>query len=142
MFAVHNIMKIFTLIEELEEEHYRFTQEEKQFFYRGALYKDAFEEVREMIVQTAILEIGSVQRQELMEMYEESLPKLPDNNAEQIENYIIQLQRMCYEKEKAVRWLEDILQKHGISKETENKTIESEQCPVGKREQIIKEKSR
>ena len=142
MFAVHNIMKIFTLIEELEEEHYRFTQEEKQFFYRGALYKDAFEEVREMIVRTAILEIGSAQRQELMKKYADSLPKLPDNNAEQIESYIFELQRMCYEREKAVRWLEDILQKHGISKETGNMAIQPGQRPAGKRERDMKEKSR
>ena len=141
MLSVDNLMKIFTLLEELEEEHYSFSPEEKQAFYRGALYMDSFDAVQEMIVQTAILEIGTAERQELLETYAKCLPKCPDRNAEQMENYIFQLQHMCYEREKAVRLLEDILEKHGISKETADQTMQIQNLPASK-DRAAAEKSR
>lgn len=141
MLTVDNLMKIFTLLEELEQEQYSFSPEEKQAFYRGALYTDSFEEVQEMIVQTAILETGTAQRQELLETYVKRLPKCPDSNAEQMESYIFELQHMCYEREKAIRLLEDILENHGISKENGNQAIQSENLPVSK-ERAVAEKSR
>ncbi len=119
MFAIENVRKVFPLLEDLEKGRYRFTSEEKQIFYRSAFHTDSFGAVQEMIFQTAMLEPGTDKRQELLRQYAENLPESPCDDAVQIEGYIFQLQHMCYEKEKAMKILEDILKKSGIAKETE-----------------------
>lgn len=124
MFAIENVRKVFPLLEDLEKEQYRFTSEEKQIFYRSAFHMDSFGTVREMIFQTAMLEPGTDKRQELLRQYAENLPESPCDDAVQIEGYIFQLQHMCYEKEKAMKILEDILKKSGIAKETVYKNVQ------------------
>lgn len=142
MFATDNIMKIFSILEDLEKEHFQFSQEEKRIFYRGALYQNIFEEVQEVIFQAAMLEPGTAKRQELLRQYAESLPKILSADAEQVENYIFELQYMCYEKDKTTKILEDILKKHGISEALVNKNVQSETRPINKKDKAVSKRSR
>lgn len=137
MFAVENVRKVFPLLEDLEKEQYRFTSEEKQIFYRSAFHMDSFDTVREMIFQTAMLEPGTDKRQGLLRQYTENLPESPCDDAVQIEGYIFQLQHMCYEKEKAMRILEDILKKSGIAKEAVYKNVQEGENLESKNEIVM-----
>lgn len=142
MFAIDHIMKIFPLLEDLEKEHYQFSQEEKRIFCRGALYQDTFEEVQEVIFQAAMLELGTTKRKELLRQYEESLPEISSADAKQVENYIFELQYMCYKKGKVTKLLEDILKKHGISEGIVNQNLQPEAHPINKKEQAVSKRSR
>lgn len=130
MFNVENVRKVFSLLEDLEKEQYRFTTEEKQIFYRSAFHTDSFDAVQEMIFQTAMLESGIDKRQELLRQYTENLPVSPCDDAVQIEGYIFQLQHMCYEKEKAMKILEDILKKSGFDQEIDSRIGPFRKQPV------------
>ncbi len=132
MFRIENLRKIFELLDETQKTHPEFSPEEKLLLYRTAFYKESFEETRKAILQAAALNPGEKRRKELLEQYANDLPELPHEDAAQLEQYIFQLQQMCYEQDKAMEILENILKLNGINQEHNPKITELEEAGIVK----------
>lgn len=114
MFAVEHVVKSFSLLEKVEKENPCFNQSQKQMLYRIAFHKESFAEVEKIILQASAPNLSMEERNRLLEYHLGKIPEVSPN-AEQIENYIFQVQHMTYEKNKANEMLEDILKQRNIA---------------------------
>lgn len=132
MFRIENLRKIFELLDETQKMYPEFSSEEKLLLYRTALYKEPFEEIRKAVLQAAALKPGEEGRKKLLEQYGKDLPELPHEDAVQLEQHIFQLQQMCYEQDKAMEILENILEINGVCKEHNVMPAKSEEARMAK----------
>ena len=65
-----------------------------------------------------------------MEHHAGNLPKPPNSAAVQIENYILQVQLMDYETEKANRMLEEVLKRSDLNEELDAMIAEAMEKPL------------
>lgn len=115
MSGIGNLKKLFELLDEIQKTYPTFNAEEKQVFCRMAFYKETFEETQKAVLHAAGLNPEDRGRKQLLVKYAEGLPEFSNGDAAQLEQYIFQLQQMCYEQDKAMDILEDILKLNGIS---------------------------
>lgn len=130
MFAVENVIRTFPFLEEVEKNRPCFTQAEKQILYRIAFHTEGFDGVQKIILQASAPHLKEGERRQLLEHHAGSLPKPPNSAAEQIENYIFQMQLMTYEKDKANRMLEEVLKRSGLNEELDAMIAEAREKPV------------
>ena len=129
MFAVEHVVKSFSLLEKLEKEKPCFNQTQKQQLYRIAFHKESFDEVEKIILQASAPNLGMEERKRLLEHHLEAIPKV-SSNAEQIEDYIFQVQHMTYEKNKANEMLEDILKQRNIAYDLDAMLAKAREKPL------------
>lgn len=141
MSRIENLKKIFELLDEMQKTYPEFSPEEKLLLYRTAFYKEFFDETRKAVLQAAALKPEEGGRKELLEQYAKDLPEMPHGDAAQLEQYIFQLQQMCYEQDTAMEILENILKLNGINQEYNPISTEPEE-PRNVKSKRGKEESR
>lgn len=141
MSRIENLKKIFELLDEMQKTYPEFSPEEKLLLYRTAFYKESFDETRKAALQAAALKPEEGGRKELLEQYAKDLPEMPHGDAAQLEQYIFQLQQMCYEQDTAMEILENILKLNGINQEYNPISAEPEE-PRNVKSKRGKEESR
>lgn len=144
MFRLDNLKKLFHLLDETEKGNPGFCLEEKKALYRMAFYTESFDEIRKAVLQAAAFKPGEEARRDLLMEYTQSLPELQNRDAIQMEQYIFQLQQMCYEQDKSMDLLEQILKpKENIKRpKPVSAAHEEQQTEKGKRNRAMKGRAR
>lgn len=145
MSGIGNLKKLFELLDEIQKAYPVFSAEEKLVFCRMAFYKESFEETQKAVLHAAGLDLEDRGRKQLLMKYAECMPEFSNGDAAQLEQYIFQLQQMCYEQDKAMDILEDILKLNGISQGHDAISAEPEEAGISQSrgmEEFRAEKSR
>lgn len=132
MFRLDHLKKLFQLLDETEKGNPGFSPEEKTALYRMAFYRESFDEIRNAVLQAAAFKPGEEERRNLLRQCTQSLPELPGRDAVQMEQYIFQLQQMCYEQDKGMELLEQILKPKENMKEPEAMSAAGQEHPTEK----------
>lgn len=130
MPRIGNLKKLFKLLDEIQKTYPVFSTEEKLVLCRMAFYKESFEETQKAVLHAAGLKPEDEGRKQLLVKHAEGLPKLPNEDAAQLEQYIFQLQQMCHEQDKAMDILENILNLNGISQGHDAISAEPEETRI------------
>lgn len=139
MSGIGNLKKLFELLDEIQKAYPVFRAEEKLVFCRMAFYKESFEETQKAVLHAAGLNPEDRGRKQLLMKYAEGLPEFSNGDAAQLEQYIFQLQQMCYEQDKAMDILEDILELNGISQGYDAISAEPEEARISEGRRSMEE---
>lgn len=114
MFYTENIKKCLALMDRLEQKAPCFSGEVRQDICRIALHTEDYKTVEKLVLQLSAPQAKAENYRNLRDDYLKMVPDALEGSALQIQDYIIQLQTMSYEKDKTNAILAELLQRHNI----------------------------